>query len=182
MHIAITERFSTLIENDVFKIAAFLDPFFNITAFEPSKREPILSLIKTLLNAESSNPDAEIFVNMQPATDRTNNYVLYSTEIELEKSSNDSMIEDYIKAARTTELTALDFWRTYEKVFPSLARLAKKYLSIQASSAAVERMFSISGHIFSLKRRRLGYIFFSDLVFLKLNENLINKKNELVKI
>ena len=40
---------------------------------------------------------------------------------------------------------------------------------------AVERMFSISGHIFSLKRRRLGYVFFSDLVFLKLNEELLPK-------
>ena len=54
MHIAITERFSTLIENDVFKVSAFLDPFFNITAFEPSKREPIVSLIKTLVKAELS--------------------------------------------------------------------------------------------------------------------------------
>jgi len=48
---------------------------------------------------------------------------------------------------------------------------AKKYLGIQASSAAVERMFSISGHIFSLKRRRLREVMFSDLVYLKLNEN-----------
>ena len=68
----------------------------------------------------------------------------------------------------------LDFWRTHEKVFPSLALLAKKYLSVQASSAAVERMFSISGHIFSLKRRRLGIKFFSLLVLLKLNEELID--------
>jgi hypothetical protein len=42
---------------------------------------------------------------------------------------------------------------------------AIKYLGVQASSAAVERMFSISGHKFSLKRRRLGYAFFTDLVF-----------------
>ncbi len=31
---------------------------------------------------------------------------------------------------------------------------AMKYLEVQASSTAVERMFSISGHKFSLKRRR----------------------------
>ena len=42
------------------------------------------------------------------------------------------------------------------------------YLSVPASSA--ERMFSISGHIFSVKRRRLGIKYFTDLVYLKLNE------------
>jgi hypothetical protein len=67
----------------------------------------------------------------------------------------------------------LDFWKTYETRFPALSNLARKYLSIQASSAAVERMFSIAGHIHSLRRRRLGSVFFSDLVFLKLNENLL---------
>jgi len=36
---------------------------------------------------------------------------------------------------------------------------AMKYLRVQAS-AAVERMFSISDHKFSLKRKRLGYVFF----------------------
>ena len=41
-----------------------MDPFFNITAFEPSKKEPIVSLIKTLVKAESSYPDAEISVNI----------------------------------------------------------------------------------------------------------------------
>ena len=46
----------------------------------------------------------------------------------------------------------LDFWRTHEKIFHALALLAKKYLRVQASSAAVKRMFSISGHIFSLKK------------------------------
>jgi len=42
---------------------------------------------------------------------------------------------------------------------------AMKYLRVQASSAAVERMFSISGHKLSLKRKRLGYVFFTDPVF-----------------
>ena len=37
-------------------------------------------------------------------------------------------------------------------------------------------IFSLSGHIFSIKLRRLGYQTFSDLVFLKLNENLLMNK------
>ena len=49
------------------------------------------------------------------------------------------------------------------KTFPLLAKWARD-LSIQASSAAVERMFSISGHIFSNKWRRIGMILFSRLI------------------
>ncbi len=44
---------------------------------------------------------------------------------------------------------------------------------IPASSAAVERMFSICGHIFSIKRRRMSIKLFVTLVMLKLNEELL---------
>jgi hypothetical protein len=40
--------------------------------------------------------------------------------------------------------------------------LARKYESITVSSVAVERMFSTSGHIHSLRRSRLGSVSFSD--------------------
>ena len=39
----------------------------------------------------------------------------------------------------------------------------------------VERMFSIAGHVFQSKRRRMGQALFSDLVFLKLNEAFLVK-------
>jgi len=49
----------------------------------------------------------------------------------------------------------------------------KKFLGVQASSAWVERMFSIAGHIFTNKRRRTGVKLFENLVFMKLNENYL---------
>ena len=49
------------------------------------------------------------------------------------------------------------------------------YLGVPASSAAVERMFRIAGHVFQNKRRKLGALFYSTLVFLKLNEELFVK-------
>jgi hypothetical protein len=66
-----------------------------------------------------------------------------------------------------TEIDPLKFWSDNAIHFPILATLAKKYLSVPASTAAVERMFSIAGHIFSIKRRRLGSQLFSLLVFFK---------------
>ena len=84
------------------------------------------------------------------------------------------MIDEFVRIASESKITdALKFWKLYESHFPQLADLARKYLSVQASSAAVERMFSIAGHIFSPKRRRLAALYFMALVYLKLNEDLI---------
>ncbi len=66
----------------------------------------------------------------------------------------------------------LDFWKVNENRWPVLAKIAKKVLGVPASSAAAERMFSWSGHIFSTKRRCLKARTLAALVFLKLNEGL----------
>ena len=67
------------------------------------------------------------------------------------------------------------FWKLNENRYKELSKLARKYLGVLASSAAVERMFSIAGHVFHTKRRRMGQLLFSALVFLKLNEDLLVK-------
>ena len=61
----------------------------------------------------------------------------------------------------------------FERDEINLAKLAQKYLGVPATSAAVERMFSISGHILNNKRRTTGVQLYEDLVFCKLNEELI---------
>lgn len=92
--------------------------------------------------------------------------------LEIEKKDNlDTQIEEFIRTCSELNPSPLIFWSNNEQKFPLLAKLAKKYLSVQASSAAVERMFSIAGHIFSIKRRRMTTTLFMSLVFLKLNEN-----------
>lgn len=106
---------------------------------------------------------------------RQTNYIFYdSTNNEPEIDTENSMIDEFVRIASESKITdALKFWKLYGSHFPQLADLARKYLSVQASSAAVERMFSIAGHIFSPKRRRLAALYFMALVYLKLNEDLI---------
>jgi len=54
--------------------------------------------------------------------------------------------------------------------WPCLASIAKKVLGVPASSASVERVFSLSGYINNPKRRRMSATYFAALVFNKLNE------------
>ena len=65
------------------------------------------------------------------------------------------------------------FWKNHEKILYLMAPLAKKYLSIPASSASVERIFTIAGDIISCKRRCMGEQLFGSLCFCKLNEMYI---------
>jgi len=60
----------------------------------------------------------------------------------------------------------LDWWKINEKRFPTIAILARKYLSVQASNAAAERVFSTCGNVLNKKRSRLGPEYVNDLVFL----------------
>ena len=63
------------------------------------------------------------------------------------------------------------FWKDNEKKYPTLARLASIYLAILASSALVERIFSISGKIFRPERCSLSDSLFQNLMFIRCNEN-----------
>ena len=49
----------------------------------------------------------------------------------------------------------LEWWKNYAAELPTLASLARKYLAIPASSAAVERMFSYTGNRVGKKDTRL---------------------------
>ena len=50
----------------------------------------------------------------------------------------------------------LNWWKNHSSTFPNLARLAKKILSIPASSASSERNFSTAGSVITEKRTRLS--------------------------
>ena len=47
------------------------------------------------------------------------------------------------------------WWCRHPFAYPTLARLAKKYLAIPASSAASERVFSAAGNAVTKKRSKL---------------------------
>jgi hypothetical protein len=65
----------------------------------------------------------------------------------------------------------LEWWKRNESRFPQLAVLAKKYLSIQATSAPSERIFSKAGRIISTLRTRLNSAIAGKLLYVSENWN-----------
>ncbi len=68
----------------------------------------------------------------------------------------------------------LHWWRANETRFPRLAKLAKRYLAIQATSAPAERLFSVAGLTIANDRARLLPDNAAMLIFL--HENLENAR------
>jgi hypothetical protein len=171
---SLDKRFKCLIEEDCYKLSTFFDCNFGLDYFDEEAQQDVRNKIKDLIEAvnvvtKKKDVNNKDLSKIEKA--RTNNYVCHRAKISKEKYDSDTIIDDYIRVVSETNIKdTLEFWRQYSERFPELAILAKKYLATPASSASVERIFSISGHIFSVKRRRLHHKYFSELVFLKLNE------------
>lgn len=87
----------------------------------------------------------------------------------------ESALDDYIKetTVRTKDnLSTKEFWKLYYCYWPELSAYAKFILNIPATSAPVERVFSIGGAILRPSRRRLSDSLFEKLLFLKCNSGL----------
>ena len=64
---------------------------------------------------------------------------------------------------------ALEWWAKNSKLFPNLARMARQFLGVPASSATVERLFSVFGMAFADKRKSAHAETLAELAFTKLN-------------
>ena len=69
-------------------------------------------------------------------------------------------------SASDQEYNPLDFWRKNHSLYPRLATIAKRVFAVPATSAAVEREFSLAGNIITKKRSRLSPETVNDIIFL----------------
>ena len=88
-------------------------------------------------------------------------------------SNKKSEIDDYLdQPTISDDADPLVYWEQHQQQFPQLTSLAMRYLAIPASSAPVERLFSIAGKVFRADRRRLSDARFEELMFLRCNSHI----------
>jgi len=82
---------------------------------------------------------------------------------------------DRTKDGRTIHSDPLAWWATHQQDYPHLARLAKRFLAITATSVPSERAFSRGGSIVSKKRCSLAGSNVSMLMFVACNRHHLGK-------
>ena len=89
----------------------------------------------------------------------------------MEPSPKDIVNKEYQRylAALVSKEDPLTWWKRRESVYPTLSKMAKKYLQIPASRIPSERIFSLAGTIVSKKRASLSPENVDMLIFLKKN-------------
>ena len=160
-------------------MATFLDPTEGIDSIHPALRPLAISMIRqNLLNMQPKNIESKNQSEDPPK--KVSRFLKFNeqsicTEYAKEHDSCiENLIKDYTRlTAGNSYECALKFLKVNQNTWPQLAELAKKVLGVPATSASVEGIFNLSGHIFSAKRRRLGMKLFERLVFLKLNEKFL---------
>jgi hypothetical protein len=70
------------------------------------------------------------------------------------------------------EENPLNWWKAHEKMYPFLAKLAKRYLSIPGTSVSAERVFSTAGDIVTAQRSTLTSEHVDQLLFLSKNASI----------
>ncbi|XP_076662006.1 E3 SUMO-protein ligase ZBED1-like [Halictus rubicundus] len=72
------------------------------------------------------------------------------------------------------DLDPYEWWKARTHKYPRISKIAKKYLTMPATSAMSERCFSSAGNIVTAKRNRLLPENVNTLVFLHQNKQLID--------
>ena len=76
------------------------------------------------------------------------------------------------------DVDILSWWKNHENVLPRLSKLARKVLTISASSAKSERVFSCGGNLVTPKRNRMGSKKVEELILMKENRKQIEEFKE----
>lgn len=67
-----------------------------------------------------------------------------------------SEVDDFLEFCQNCkESNPLAFWKAHQHQFPKLAKLARKYLAVPASTGSVERLLSVAGALARARRANL---------------------------
>lgn len=165
------------------KVALFLHPLMKgLKMQKPAERNEIWSQTKTLMHEfmpeTSKHPQQEeALVNRSNFVDPTLALCMGDSEFDEEEDISDTQIEldDYknlrIRGEDANVIDLLKWWHEQKQRFPRLYGVARFILSIPASSAAAERLFSLAGRLVKF-RPNMRSDLVDEMLFLKSNIDL----------
>lgn len=169
MRQSLTDRFTMLEGQQMLSMPTFLDPRFKKSGFTNQERFNECKVKVQNAIARLTEDDEE--VSQLPPSDATkpkSSRPKSSLWVDFDKSVRDNQtgrtaacagileVRQYIEDAQINrKADPLKYWQKKEAILPRLAKLAKKHLSLVATSAPSERVFSVAGQLVSERRSRL---------------------------
>ena len=170
--------------NSPLVLAAALDPHFKSLKFlTDDLKQLVKEEISQLKELELGNPSCiasvedDIIIQSPPAKKqkRTALDILLGDDDSEDTSSSDTELEEFmLEKPLPHNSDVMAWWRVNECRFPKLAKLAKVYLGIPATSASYERIFSKAGFITAKQRNCLKAKNVEVIIFLNKNSGYLN--------
>lgn len=165
-------------------MTSFLDPRFKMDFIsadkKPQVKDRVASHMMECQETSSCSTDVEPNVTSAPQAKKAKKSLgsFFKQSETVAKGDSSLTLKDAVEAELNTymltppidkEEDPLAWWKLHKLSFPRLARLARKYLCIPATSSPSERLISTSGNIVSCQRTGLKPAKVDRLVFLAKN-------------
>ena len=167
------ERCNLNLNKKVLSKSSFFDKRFDKLKFlEDDKRaEVIVEVKEELLKLQEDGSTEEVTLERQPPEKKRFLGVgLSDSESEEGELASEGAAEEIIKYKHekriSSESCPLEWWRNRRTEYPLMSRLARKYLSVQATSTAAERAMSNLNLTLDKRRQSMKADLFDQLMFL----------------
>lgn len=156
---------------ECFQVAAALDPRFKLD-WCSSEAEQVI--VKNVIAAKLGSACPKVSTTSDICHQRRKRSKLFSymesqaAAVPIDSAPHELPV--YLRSpCLEDDANPLLFWKINEHNFPNLAALARKYLAIPASSAPVERIFTVASEMFRPERRYLSDKTFEELLNISCN-------------
>lgn len=176
---SVNPRLSVFEQRQLYVLAAALDPRFNLKwCCDGSERAQITDVLTHSVVSLTPAPHQQSEdSNPPPAKRHKSDDLLDFVE---DSGDNNTRVENPTWKSQSTSashvwIVSLTLSNTgiQRNNFPTIVRLAATYLSIPASSAPVESLFSVAGKDFRPERCGLKGMTFEQLMFIRCNSNVL---------
>ena len=167
---SLERRLSRYEQEEALQMAAALDPRLKLDWCHDEERAAVKELVKDKV-LELAPEKHQLASETAPPAKRCRLFRFMKKSTAMQPQEDTCHVEKYFREPAVDDSDdPLDYWKVKASSMPELAKLAVTYLAPSASSAPVERMFSIAGKIFRPDRCRLSDARFEELMFIRCNK------------
>lgn len=184
---SLRDRYKGCEINDILRISTLLDPRFKTAGFTSTQHanEAVSCLNELVEEAVSMNHEPLSMASSETSrplakksktdflSDVLAKHVSRRSEITQTNNQVKHEIDSYLNLVNLPiREDIIQWWFTRKDSYPNLYKLAVKFLSIPATSATSERVFSVAGNILNEKRSSLSGDHLDMLIFLNKHYDL----------